>query len=53
MAFPSSNKLDKIQTNVDHLRSKFKETVVPEKFQAIDEMMVPFKDKHGDKLNMP
>ena len=53
VTFPNSNKLHKIQTIVDHFRNKFKETVVPETCQAIDEMMVPFKDKHGVKLNMP
>ena len=53
VAFPNSNEVHKIQTIVDHFRSKFKETVVPETFHAIDEMMVPFKDKHGAKMNMP
>ena len=47
------NKLHKIQTIVDHLRSKFKETVASETFQAIDEMMVPLKGKHGAKICLP
>ena len=47
------NKLHKIQTIVDHFRSQFKGTVAPETFQAIDEMMVPFKGKHGAKMYMP
>ena len=29
------------------------ETLAPETFQAIDEMMVPFKGKHGAKMCMP
>ena len=53
MTFPNSNKLHKIQTIVEHFRSKFKETTVAETFQAIDEMMVPFKDKHRARVNMP
>ena len=53
VTFPNSNKLHKIQTIVEHFRSKFKETVVAETFQAIDEMMVPFKDKHRARVNMP
>ena len=47
------NKLHKIQTIVDHFRSKFKETVASETFQAIDEMMVPLKSKHGAKICLP
>ena len=50
---PNHNKLHKIQTIIDHFRSKFKKTVAPETFQAIDEMMVPFKGKHGANMYMP
>ena len=52
VALPNSNKLHKIQNTVDHFRSKFKETSV-ETFQAVNEMMVPFKDKLRVKMNMP
>ena len=31
----------------------FKELVTPETLEAIDEMMVPFKGKHGAKMYMP
>ena len=41
---PNRSKLHKIQTSVDHFRGKFKETVAPEMFQAIDVMMVPLSE---------
>ena len=43
------NQLHKIQPIIDHSRKAFTETVVPETYQAIDEMMIPFKGDHGEK----
>ena len=50
---PHHNKLHKIQTIANHFKSKFKDTIAPETFQATDEMMVPFKGKHRAKMYMP
>ena len=48
-----SNKLHKIQPIIDHFRKVFTQTVVPETYQAIDEVMIPFKGHHGAKMYMP
>ena len=50
---PNYDKLYKIKPLIDHFRSCFKEAVTPETMQAIDEMMVPFKGRHGVKQYMP
>ena len=57
MAIPSGqegqNRLHKIQPIIDHSRKKFTDVSIPETHQAIDEMMVSFKDRHGAKMCMP
>ena len=53
VASANHNKLHKIQPLIDHFRKKFKEVVVPETCQAVDEMMVSFKGHHSAKMYMP
>ena len=50
--FPNSYKLHKIRplSTISEVNSK---KLMPETCQAINEMMVPFKDKHEVKMNMP
>lgn len=43
----------KVKPFLDHCRNKFTQAVSPETYQAIDEMMVPFKEKHKAKVYMP
>jgi len=47
------NRLFKLAPVLDHFRKAFKGAVLPETSQAIDEMIIPFKGKHGLKMYMP
>ena len=47
------NKLHKIQPLIDHFKTVFSNSVIPETYQAIDEMMVPFKGRDELKMYMP
>ena len=50
---PNYDKLFKVKPLIDHFRRVFKGIVVPETMQAVDEMMIPFKGRHGAKQYMP
>ena len=40
---PNYNRMHKLQPLIDHFRNAFRESVRPETYMAIDEMMIPFK----------
>ena len=44
---PAFNKLFKIQPLIDHFQKVFSQSLIPETEEAIDEMMIPFKDSIG------
>jgi hypothetical protein len=52
-ANPNYDKLFKLKPLIDHFRTVFKGSVTAETMQCIDEMMVPFKGRHGAKQYMP
>ena len=52
-ADPNFDKLYKLKPLIKHFRDVFKGSVSPETMQAIDEMMIPFKGRHGAKQYMP
>ncbi len=45
----SYDKLFKLKPLIDHFRKVFKGSLCPETMQSIDEMMIPFKGRHGAK----
>ncbi|CAB4042187.1 Hypothetical predicted protein [Paramuricea clavata] len=52
-ANPNYDKLFKLKPLIDHFRTVFKGLVTAETMQCINEMMVPFKGRHGAKQYMP
>ena len=53
---PSENVYDRLfktRPVVEHLKKVLKSTVLLETYHAIDEMMIPFKGRHGLKMYMP
>ena len=47
----SHNKLHKIQPLIDHFKTVFTNIAIPETYQANEEMMLPFKDRHRLKMS--
>ena len=45
------NKLHKIQPLIDHFKTVFTNIAIPETYQATEEMMLPFKDRHRLKMS--
>ena len=52
-ADPNFGKLYKLKPLLKQFRDVFKGSVTPETMQATDEMMIPFKGRHGAKQYMP
>ena len=50
---PLYNRCHKIQPLIDHFRSVFRKTVIPETKMSIDEQVIPFKGRHGLKRYLP
>ena len=44
------NKLHKIQPVIEFFNARFNEVVFPETKEAVDEMIIPFKEKHSVKI---
>ena len=49
-SFPAYNRVHKLRPLLDHLRNASKIAVEPGTSHAIDEMIIPFKDKHEMKV---
>lgn len=50
---PNYNRMHKLQPLIDHLGNVFVESVTHETCMAVDEMIIPFKGRHGAKMHMP